>query len=163
MKHTFVPTAEGARIVGDVRFGSRCSVWYNAVIRGDSAPIRIGSRTNIQDGCILHADRGFPLSIGEGVTVGHGAILHGCTIGSNTLVGMGSILLNGCRIGNDSLVAAGTLVPQNREFPDGVLLMGSPAKVVRPLTPEEIQANRDSAAAYAAKSQELNNPTEKSV
>lgn len=140
--------ANGAVIVGDVSFGLNCSVWYNAVVRADSAPVSVGERTNIQDCCVLHVDNGFPLKIGNDVTVGHNAILHGCTIGNNTLIGMGAIVLNGAVIGKDSIVAAGTLVPQGHTYPDQVLLMGSPARIKRELTPEEVQKNRNNAEQY---------------
>ena len=124
--------APGAVVVGDVTLGCNSSIWYNAVVRGDSAPIEIGENTNIQDGCVLHVDAGFPLKIGRGVTVGHAAILHGCTVGDNTLIGMGAIVLNGAQIGKDSLVAAGALVPQGRSYPDGVLLMLSLIHISEP-------------------------------
>lgn len=140
--------APGAVCLGDVRFGPHCSIWVNAVVRGDSAPIVVAEGTNIQDCCVLHVDAGFPLHIGRGVTVGHGAILHGCTIGDNCLVGMGSIILNGAQIGADSLVAAGALVPQGRSYPPGVLLVGAPARVIRPLSQEEIADNRRNAQQY---------------
>ncbi|WOC31548.1 MULTISPECIES: gamma carbonic anhydrase family protein [Caproicibacterium] len=141
-------TAAGAVIVGNVTFGAGSSVWYNAVVRADMADITVGARTNVQDCCVLHVDTGFPLKVGADVTVGHSAILHGCTVGNNSLIGMGAIVLNGAVIGNDSIVAAGSLVPQGRVYPDGVLLMGSPARVKRQLTAEEIQSNRDNAAYY---------------
>lgn len=141
-------SALGAVVVGNVSFGEDCSVWYNAVVRADSAPISIGSRTNIQDCCVLHVDSNSPLKIGNDVTIGHSAVLHGCTVGDNTLIGMGAIVLNGAVIGKDSIVAAGSLVPQEHIFPDRVLLMGSPVKVKRELTPEEIQENRQNAALY---------------
>ncbi len=140
--------AEGSRVIGDVSFGADCSVWYNAVLRGDSSPIVIGDRSNIQDCCVLHTDKEFPIHLGDDVTVGHGAIVHGCSVGDNTVVGMGAILLNGCKVGRNSIVAAGALVPQNKEFPDGVLLMGSPVKVIRELTEEEIRKNLENAQAY---------------
>lgn len=143
--------APGAVVIGDVALGEGSSVWYHAVVRGDCAPIRIGRNTNIQDGCVLHVDAGFPLTLGDGVTVGHGAILHGCAVGANTLVGMGAIVLNGAQIGRDCIVAAGALVPQGRSFPDGVLLMGTPARVARAVTPEEIEANRRNARLYVQK------------
>lgn len=149
-KQTETWIAPGAVVVGDVTLGRDSSIWYNAVVRGDSAPIEIGENTNIQDGCVLHVDAGFPLKIGRGVTVGHAAILHGCTVGDNTLIGMGAIVLNGAQIGKDSLVAAGALVPQGRSYPDGVLLMGAPARVVRSLKPEEIAENRHNAEIYWA-------------
>jgi carbonic anhydrase/acetyltransferase-like protein (isoleucine patch superfamily) len=141
-------TASGAVIVGHTVFGKDCSVWYNAVIRADSNKISIGDCTNIQDCCVLHVDSGFPLKIGNDVTIGHAAVLHGCTVGDNTLIGMGAIVMNGAVIGKDSIVAAGALVPQKHTYPNGALLMGSPAKVKRFLSSEEIEQNRKDAAHY---------------
>lgn len=137
----------GAMVVGDVTFGPGCSVWFNAVLRGDGKPITIGAGTNIQDGAILHSDK-FPTTLGEYVTVGHGAIVHGCTVGDNTTVGMGAILLNGASIGKNCIVGAGALVTGKTEIPDGYLALGNPAKVVRPLTPEELAGLRPSAEHY---------------
>ena len=140
----------GARVSGDVTMGQGCSVWYNAVIRGDEAPIVIGSDTNIQDNCTLHTSHGLPLQVGSGVTVGHNAILHSCTIGDNTLIGMGAIVLDGAVVGRDCVVGAGALVTKGAVIPDGSMALGAPARVKRPLTAEEIAMNRDSAKAYAA-------------
>lgn len=140
--------AEGARVVGDVELGENVNIWYNAVIRGDLGKITIGKRTNIQDNCTLHVDAGCPMTIGEGVTVGHGAILHGSEIGDNTLIGMGAILLTGSKVGKNCLIGAGALVTQNTEIPDGMMAFGSPAKVIRPLTVEEIEDNQKSCAEY---------------
>ena len=142
--------APGAHVVGDVALGPDVGVWFGAVIRGDVAPIRIGARTNIQDGAVLHADPGFPLEIGEGCTIGHRAIVHGCTVGDNTLIGMGATVLNGARIGADCLVGAGALVTEGKEFPDGSLIVGAPAKVVRSLDAAAIEGLRQSAERYAA-------------
>ncbi|ARP50735.1 MULTISPECIES: gamma carbonic anhydrase family protein [Caproicibacterium] len=144
--------AQGAVVTGNVTFGKDCSVWYNTVIRGDTAPISVGEGTNIQDCCVLHVDEGRPLYLGNGVTVGHGAILHGCTVGDNTVIGMGAVLLNGASVGKNSIVAAGALVSQDHTFPDGVLLMGCPAKVKRALTEEEIAENRHNAEHYIQQS-----------
>lgn len=146
--HESVYVASGAQIIGDVTIGPGASVWHNAVIRGDEDRVSIGPETNIQDGCILHEDVGFPLVIGGGATIGHGAIVHGCTIGDGTLVGMGAVILNGARIGSRVLIAAGSLVTQNAVIPDGVMVMGSPAKVKRPLTAEELQSLARSAEDY---------------
>ena len=140
--------AEGCRVTGDVEIGADSSVWYNAVIRADEASIRIGERTNIQDNCVLHVDHGHPLRVGDGVTVGHTAILHSCTVGDNSLIGMGSIVLNDAVIGKDCIIGAGALVTQKKEIPDGSLVFGNPAKIIRSLTPEEIESNRKSAAGY---------------
>ena len=146
--HESVFVAEGAMVVGDVSIGPGSSVWYNAVIRGDMAPIRIGERTNVQDCAVLHVDTGRPLELGSGVTVGHGAILHGCSVGDNTMVGMGAIVLNGACIGRDCIIGAGTLITQGKEVPDGHMVFGNPARVVRELTPDEIERNRHNAATY---------------
>ena len=129
--------AENATLVGDLTLGQAVNIWFGAVLRGDVAPIRVGDGTNIQDNAVVHCDEAFPVSIGRDVTVGHGAILHGCTVEDGCLIGMGAILLNGCVIGAGSLVAAGALVTQNTMVPPGSLVVGSPAKVVRPLRPEE--------------------------
>jgi carbonic anhydrase/acetyltransferase-like protein (isoleucine patch superfamily) len=122
--------APGAFVIGDVRLGDESSVWYGAVLRGDTEPIRIGERTNIQDGCILHADPGFPAIVGQGCVVGHNAVVHGCEIGDNCLVGMGATILNGAKIGDGSIVAAGAVVPEGREFSSRSLIVGIPAKRV---------------------------------
>lgn len=144
--------APGAIIVGDVTLAAESSVWFNATLRGDTTPIAIGPRSNIQEGCIFHADPGFPAIIGQGVTVGHGAVIHGATVGDNTLIGMRAILLNGVVVGENCIVGAGALLTQGKVFPPGSLIMGAPAKVVRPLTSEEIERNRSSAEAYVKRS-----------
>ena len=145
--------APGAQVVGNVAMGEGASVWFNAVVRGDNEPITIGARSNIQDGSVLHSDPGSPLTIGAGVTVGHKVTLHGCVIGDNTLVGIGSIILNRAVIGQNSIVGAGSLVPEGKTFPDGVLILGSPARVVRELTPEQVAGLRRSADHYVANAQ----------
>ena len=152
-----VVVLSGAVICGDVSIASGSSVWFNAVVRGDEAPISIGENTNIQDCAVLHVDEDCPLRIGSGVTVGHGAILHGCTVGDNALIGMGAIVLNGAKIGKGSMIAAGALVPQNTVVPDGALYMGNPAKFRRMLTEEELTANLKNAANYIKESKDLNN------
>ena len=144
--------APGAVVVGDVTLGDESNIWYQSTVRGDDAAITIGSHTNIQDNAVLHVDEGIPLVIGEGCSVGHGAILHGCQIGDNTLIGMGAIVLNGAKIGNNCVIGAGALVTQNREVPDGSLVLGSPGRVTRSLTEEEIQANRKNAQVYVQNS-----------
>lgn len=128
--------AEGAVVVGDVKLAKGVSVWYNAVLRGDESPIEVGENTNIQDGAILHARA----VVGSNCTVGHCAIIHVCTVGSHTLIGMGSILLDGAKIGNHCIVGAGALVTGKLDAPDGSMILGSPAKVVRPLTQEEMDS-----------------------
>ena len=122
--------APGAYVIGDVHLGKKSSVWYGAVLRGDTEPIRVGARTNVQDGCVLHADPGYPAIVGEGCVVGHNAVVHGCEIGDNCLVGMGATILNGAIIGSGSIVAAGAVVPEGREFPPRSLIVGIPAKRV---------------------------------
>ena len=129
--------APNATVIGSVAIEHRASVWFSAVARGDDERITIGERSNVQDGSVLHADPGYPLILGKDVTIGHMVMLHGCTIGDGTLIGMGAIILNGARIGAGSLVGAGALVPEGKEIPGGVLVLGSPAKVVRPLSREE--------------------------
>lgn len=142
--------APSATVLGDVTVEKDCSIFFGAVIRTESAPITVGAGSNIQDNCVLHADPGFPVTVGRGCTVGHAAILHGCTVGENTLVGMGAIVLNGAVVGKDCLIGAGALVPQGAVIPDGSLVIGSPAKVRRALTAEEIEMNRKSAVYYVA-------------
>ncbi len=134
----------GAHILGDVRLNTGCSVWPGAVLRGDRGPIVIGEETNIQDNVVVHDET----HVGRGCTIGHGAIVHGCTIGDNTLIGMGAIVISGARIGKNCLVGAGALVTGKMDVPDGSMVLGSPARVVRPLTEEEIQGNRVSALEY---------------
>lgn len=141
--------APGCTIVGDVAIGSRASVWFGSVVRGDVHQIRIGSETNIQDGCVLHVTGGqHPLTIAERVTVGHGVILHGCTIGPGAMIGMGALVMDGAVVGEGSLVGARSLVPPAAKVPPGVLVLGTPAKVVRTLTEVERRELIESAARY---------------
>ena len=140
--------ADNAQVVGDVHMAADSSVWFSSVVRGDTATIRIGEGTNIQDGSVLHADVGIPLTIGKHVTVGHMVQLHGCTIGDESLIGIGAVVLNGAKIGKNCLVGAGSLVTEGKEFPDGSMILGSPAKVVRQLTPEQMEGLRRSARHY---------------
>ena len=149
--------ADGAVVLGDVTIEKDVSIWYNAVIRGDANSISIGEGTNIQDLAVLHVDADASLAIGKNVTIGHGAILHGCTITDQALIGMGAIVLNGAVIGKGSMIAAGALVPQNTVVPDGALYMGNPAKFRRMLTEEELTANLKNAANYIKESKDLNN------
>lgn len=146
--------AENATVRGDVTVGKGSSIFFGAVVRTELVPITIGEDTNIQDNCILHTDAGFPLSVGSGCTIGHGTILHGCTVGDNTLIGMGATVLNGAVIGRDCIVGAGSLVPQGMVIPDGSMAFGSPAKIRRPLTEEEIAYNRGTAALYCREAAE---------
>ena len=143
--------APSADLIGDVRLAARASVWFGAVIRADNTPITIGEESNIQDGAIGHSDPGFPLTIGARVTVGHQAILHGCTIADDCLVGMGAKLLNGAVLESECLVGAGALITEGKTFGAGSLIVGSPARVVRQLTEQERQGLRLSAAHYAEK------------
>ena len=138
----------GAVVVGNVAFGPDCSVWFNAVLRGDGRSISLGAGVNVQDNAVLHSDV-YPTVLGDYVTVGHGAIVHGCTVGDNTVVGMGAILLNGARVGRNCMVGAGAVVTGKTDAPDGSLLLGNPARVVRSLTPEELAGLRQNAEHYA--------------
>ncbi len=140
--------AESAEVAGEVYLGENASLWYNVSIRGDLQPVYIGDRSNIQDNCVVHVAHEFPARIGDGVTVGHGVILHACSVGSDSLIGMGAIVLDGSEIGEESIVGAGALVTQNKKFPPRSLIIGSPAKVVRTLTDEEVKAIRDNAQEY---------------
>jgi gamma-carbonic anhydrase len=140
-----------AQIIGDVEIGERSSVWPNASLRGDTGPIRIGAESSIQDNCVLHMDEGFPLTIGDRVTVGHSVTLHGCTVENDTLIGIGATILNGARIGKGSVVAAGSLVPEGMEVPPSTLVMGVPAKPKRAVTPEEQARFREGVAHYVQK------------
>ena len=143
--------ADGAQVIGDVLLEAGCSVWFNAVLRGDNERISVGAGSNIQDGVICHTDPGFPLSVGRNCTIGHMAILHGCTIGQDSLVGMGSVVLNGAVLGNSVLLGAGALVTEGREIPDATLAIGRPAKPVRDLTEAELIGLEASASRYYQK------------
>ena len=145
---------KGAVVVGDVTLAEDVSVWYNAVLRGDVEPITVKAGSNIQDNVTVHTADGYPVIIEENVSVGHGAILHGCHIGENTVVGMGAIALNGAKIGKNCLLGAGTLIPQNIEIPDNSLVIGFPGKVKRILTEEEIANNKENAEHYVALSKQ---------
>ena len=130
--------APNATVIGDVHLGAKASIWWNATLRGDNDPIHIGENSNIQDGSVLHTDEGVPMHIGANVTVGHLVMLHGCTVGDGSLIGIGSIVLNGAVIGKNSIVGANTLIPEGKTYPDRVLIVGSPGKVVRELSDEEV-------------------------
>lgn len=143
--------APGAHVVGQVTIAAQCGVWFGAVVRGDNEPIYIGQGSNVQEGAVLHTDPGFPLSIGEGVTVGHQAMLHGCTVGDGCLIGIQAVVMNGATLGRECLVAAGALITEGKSFPDRSLILGSPAKAIRPLTDQELAALRKSAEVYIAK------------
>ncbi len=140
--------ADSAQVIGNVSLAQDVSIWFGAVLRGDTEHMRIGRGSNIQDGSVLHADIGKPLTVGEDVTVGHKVMLHGCTIGDGSLIGIGAVVLNGARIGRHCLVGAGALVTEGKSFPDGSMIIGSPAKAVKELTPEQIEGLRGSARGY---------------
>ena len=140
--------ADSAQVMGNVVLGDDVSVWFGTIIRGDTETITIGQGSNIQDGSVLHADVGKPLVVGENVTVGHQVMLHGCTIGDESLIGIGAVVLNGAVIGKNCLVGAGALVTEGKEFPDGCMIIGSPAKAVRQLSPQQIQGFKLSAQHY---------------
>lgn len=140
--------ADSAEVMGRVTLGEDASVWFGTVVRGDTESITIGAGSNIQDASVLHADFGKPLVVGCNVTVGHQVMLHGCTIGDESLIGIGAVVLNGARIGRNCLVGAGALVTEGKEFPDGSMIIGSPAKAVRQLSPEQIEGLRQSARHY---------------
>lgn len=148
--------AANATIIGSVRLGDGASVWFNAVLRGDNDWIDIGARSNVQDGAVLHTDPGIRLVVGDDVTVGHQAVLHGCAIGSSSLIGIGSTVLNGARIGANCVVGAHTLVTENKKFPDGSMILGAPARVARKLHDEEIALLKKSADVYVANAARYN-------
>ena len=140
--------APNATVTGDIRLGKSASIWFNATLRGDNDPIHIGDNTNIQDGSVLHTDEGVPMHIGNDVTVGHLVMLHGCTVGDGSLIGIGSVILNRVVIGKGCIVGANTLIPEGKVFPDRVLIVGSPGKVVRELTDADVANLKKSAAHY---------------
>jgi carbonic anhydrase/acetyltransferase-like protein (isoleucine patch superfamily) len=140
--------APDATVIGKVELGEDVGIWFGAVLRGDNEPITVGAGTNIQEGTMIHTDPAFPVTIGENCTIGHHAIIHGCTIGDNSLVGMGATILNGARIGNNCLVGANALVTEGKSFPDNSLIVGSPAKAIRMLDDEAVAKLKDSALRY---------------
>ena len=147
--------APDANLIGKVKLGRNAGIWFGAVLRGDNEPIEIGEDSNVQEHTVMHTDMGFPLTVGKGCTIGHRAMLHGCTIGDNTLIGMGAIVLNGARIGNNCLVGAGALVTEGKTFPDNSLIVGAPAKAVRTLDEKGAGAGRMIAAVYAARAKKF--------
>jgi len=153
--------AESAQVMGNVEMAEDTSVWFGAVVRGDTETIRIGKGSNIQDASVLHADIGKPLTIGENVTVGHKVMLHGCSIGDGSLIGIGAIVLNGAKIGKGCIVGAGSLVTEGKEFPDGSMILGSPAKVVRQLSEEQQAGLRMSALHYIENAHRFKNGLKK--
>jgi len=145
--------ADSAQVIGNVELADDASVWFGVIMRGDNEPMRIGRGSNIQDGSMVHSDPGFPMTLGENVTIGHQVMLHGCTVGDGSLIGIKSVVMNGAKIGRNCLVGAGSLVTEGKEFPDGSMIMGAPAKVVRELTPEQIAGLQRAAAHYVANAQ----------
>ena len=143
--------ADSANLIGKVSIKAGASVWFGVTIRGDNERITIGEHSNVQEACILHTDMGFPLTIGNHVTVGHQAMLHGCSVGDGALIGIQAVILNGARIGKGCLVGAGALVTEGKEFPDHMLIIGTPAKAVRPLTEQEIASLKGNAASYGTR------------
>ena len=140
--------ADSARVIGEVTVAEDASVWFGAVLRGDTEPLHLGPGSNVQEGAVVHADKGFPVHIGTGVTVGHQVMLHGCTIGDNSLIGIQAVVLNGAKIGRDCLVGAGSLVTEGKEFPDGSLIVGAPARVVRELNEAQVAGLKLAAGHY---------------
>jgi carbonic anhydrase/acetyltransferase-like protein (isoleucine patch superfamily) len=140
--------ADSAEVIGNVELADDTSVWFGAILRGDNEVLRLGRGSNVQDGSVLHSDPGFPCTVGENVTVGHQVMLHGCTIGDGTLVGMNAVVLNGAKIGRNCIVGAGALVTEGKEFPDGSMILGAPAKVARALTEEQIAGLKRPAQHY---------------
>ncbi|HEK1768589.1 gamma carbonic anhydrase family protein [Pseudomonas sp. MH2] len=140
--------APTATLIGKVRLQARASVWFGAVLRGDNELIDIGEDSNVQDGTVMHTDMGSPLTLGKGVTIGHNAMLHGCSVGDYSLVGINAVILNGARIGKHCIIGANALIPEGKEIPDGSLVMGSPGKVVRELTEQQMRMLEASAAHY---------------
>ena len=145
--------ADSAQVMGNVELAEGASIWFGAIVRGDTEEIRVGRNSNVQDGSVLHTDHEKPLTIGDDVTVGHKVMLHGCTIGDGSLIGIGAVVLNGAKIGKGCLVGAGSLVTEGKEFPDGSMIVGSPARVVKQLTPEQLGKLRLSALHYVENAQ----------
>jgi carbonic anhydrase/acetyltransferase-like protein (isoleucine patch superfamily) len=145
--------APDAQVIGRVTLGLDVGIWFGAILRGDNEPIRIGDRSNVQESVVMHVDPGFPLTIGDDVTVGHGAIVHGCTVGDGSLIGMGATILNGAKIGRFCLVGANALVTEGKEFPDNSLIVGAPAKAIRILDEAAIEGLRQSALGYVQNGQ----------
>lgn len=147
--------APGAVVLGNVSLGEDVGIWYHATVRGDRAPIVIGAGSNIQDNVVVHTDKDHTVIVGQNVTVGHSAVIHGCEIGDNSLIGMGAIIMNGARIGKNCIVGAGALVTQNTQIPDNSLVLGNPAKIKRPVTEEEIAASLRNAESYAEEARQM--------
>ena len=145
--------ADSAQVIGNVELAEGASIWFGAILRGDNEPMRIGRNSNVQDGSMLHSDPGFPLTLGDNVTIGHQVMLHGCSVGDGTLIGIKAVVLNGAKIGKNCLVGAGALVTEGKEFPDGSMILGSPAKVVRELSPEQMAGLQRAAQHYVDNAQ----------
>jgi carbonic anhydrase/acetyltransferase-like protein (isoleucine patch superfamily) len=145
--------AESANIIGKARIEAHASIWFDVTIRGDNELITVSENSNVQEGCILHTDPGYPLTIGKNVTVGHQAMLHGCTIGEGSLIGIQAVILNGAKIGKNCLVGAGALVTEGKEFPDNSLIIGTPARAIRTLTEEDIARTKSNTANYVKRGQ----------
>ena len=148
--------ADGAKVIGDVEIGKNSSVWFNAVIRADSDRVKIGDNSNVQDNAVIHTSEGFGVQIGDNVTIGHGAIIHGCTVKDNVMIGMGAIVLNGAVIEENSIIGAGALITQGKVIPSGSLAFGNPVKVVRQLTDEEISSISRNAKSYVKEAEKYN-------
>lgn len=146
--HKSVKIFEGAKIIGNVKIYAKSSIWFNAVLRGDIEPITIGKCSNVQDNCVVHSSKNFPVTLGDYVSIGHAAVVHGCEIGDNCLIGMNSTILNGVKIGRNCIVGAGAVVTEGKEFEEGSLILGIPAKAVRKLTDNEIDSVKDNAVRY---------------
>lgn len=155
--------ADSAQVIGKVALADGASVWFGAVLRGDNELLSVGRGSNVQDGSVLHSDIGYPLTLGENVTIGHQATLHGCTVGDGSLIGIQAVVLNGARIGRNCLVGAGALVTEGKEFPDGWLIVGAPAKAVRALTAEQIEGMARNSAHYVGNAQRYRSGLKKLV
>lgn len=147
--------ASGAVVVGDVTLAAEASVWFNAVLRGDTAPIRVGRQSNVQDVCVLHADAGFPCTLGERVSVGHGAIVHGASIEDDVLIGMRAVVMNGARVGAGSIIGVGAVVTEGTQIPAGSIVLGTPGKIIRQVEPRDLEKIRHAAEHYAAATRRL--------
>ena len=157
MIHESVKIFPGAKIVGDVTLNENNSIWYNAVLRGDVDSISLDKNSNVQDNCVVHCTKGYPVNIGKNVSIGHGAIVHGCTIEDNVLVGMNSTILNGAHIGKNSIVAAGAVITENHSFPDNSLIIGIPGKAIKEVTKEQIEMIKNNATHYVKLSKKYDN------
>ena len=154
MIHDTAKILPGAYVIGDVKIGEKSSVWYNAVVRGDRGPIVIGKYSNVQDNCVIHCSDSITTTLGDYVSIGHGAIIHGCEIGENVIIGMNATILNDAKIGNNSIVGAGSVVTEGKEFPEKSLILGTPAKLIRELTDKEVESLKSNALAYVNLSDE---------